>query len=446
MIVTSWNNYPKIETTLKKTYTLNDVYEEVTKATSIIARGLGRCYGDGACNPNLVMSTVNFNKMISFDNEKGILVAEAGVSLAEILDIFSPKGWFLPVTPGTKLITLGGAVASDVHGKNHHIAGTFGQHVLWLDIMTAEKGVLRCSLHENIDLFQATCGGQGLTGIIIHVALQLVRIPSTWIKQCSIKAHNISEIMEVFEKNESSPFSVAWIDCLETGKDMGRSIFMSGDFATTEQLNGKYSGKKFNVKQAKNLSIPFNFPSFALNSLSIKAFNVLYYGKTPTGTNENIVSYNTFFYPLDSIKNWNRIYGKRGFLQYQFVIPKEAAKEGLPFILNRISKSGLGSFLAVLKLFGKQEHEKGNISFPMEGYTLALDFPMSRNLFSLLDELDCIVLDYGGRHYLTKDARMVAHTFNKGYGKLLDDFLEVKNLYDPKNIFSSSQSQRLLNI
>lgn len=445
MIVTSWNNYPKIDTTLKFMHSQGDVFKNLEVLQfNTIARGNGRCYGDGATNPHIVLSTLTLDKMLDFDEESGLLIAEAGVTLADIVDTFSPRGWFLPVTPGTKLITLGGAVASDVHGKNHHVAGTFGQHILWLDIITAEKGLVRASLQENTDLFHATCGGQGLTGIIVQLALQLVKIPSTWIKQYSVKAKNLTEIMEAFEQYESSPFSVAWIDCIKTGADMGRSILMCGDFACKEELRPEFSGKELNAKRPRTLSIPFDFPSIALNPFSVKAFNALYYGKAPAGTKESFVSYNTFFYPLDSIDMWNRIYGKRGFLQYQFVLPKEAGKEGLPFILDRIAKSGLGSFLAVLKLFGKQENPKGNISFPTEGYTLALDFPISKKLFPLLDELDAIVLDYGGRHYLTKDARMASDTFKKGYGTLLDDFLEVKAAWDPKGIFSSSQWQRLL--
>ncbi|MFI3270974.1 MAG: FAD-binding oxidoreductase [Pseudomonadota bacterium] len=444
MIVTSWNNYPKIDTTLKYMHTRSDVIKAIEGLQgSTIARGNGRCYGDGATNPNLVLSTLTLDKMVDFNEDNGLLIAEAGVTLADIVDTFAPRGWFLPVTPGTKLITLGGAIGSDVHGKNHHVAGTFGQHILWMDIITAEKGLMRASLQENTDLFHATCGGQGLTGIITQVALQLVKIPSTWIKQYSIKTKNLAEIMEAFEQYESSPFSVAWIDCIKTGEDMGRSILMCGDFASKEELGAAFHGKELSVKRPLALSIPLDFPSIALNPLSVKAFNMLYYGKAPAGTKESFVSYNSFFYPLDSIDMWNRIYGKRGFLQYQFVLPKEAGKKGLPFILNRIAKSGLGSFLAVLKLFGKQDNPKGNISFPTEGYTLALDFPISKKLFPLLDELDAIVLDYGGRHYLTKDARMSSYTFKKGYGKLLDDFLEVKALWDPKTIFTSSQSQRL---
>jgi len=405
--------------------------------------GLGRCYGDSASNGELVLSTLHLDKMLSFDEDTGVLVAEAGVSLAEIVEAFAPRGWFLPVTPGTKFVTLGGAVASDVHGKNHHVAGTFGQHVAWLDIITAEKGIVRCSSEGHADLFHATCGGHGLTGLVVRVALRLVRIPSVWIAQKSIKTTNLQEIIDAFDTYGHFPYSVAWIDCTQTGKSMGRSILMCGDFARPDQLDVKKNVCAFAVKRKRQLSVPVDFPSIALNSLSVRAFNVLYYGKAPKGTIENVVSYNTFFYPLDSIDRWNRIYGKRGFTQYQFVLPKEAGREGLPRILNSIARSGQGSFLAVLKLFGKQDHPYGNMSFPAEGYTLALDFPITQKLFPLLDELDCMVLDYGGHHYLTKDVRMQAQTLRRGYGKLLEDFIAVKQQWNPQGKFTSVQAQRL---
>lgn len=218
---------------------------------------------------------------------------------------------------------------------------------------------------------------------------------------------------------------------------------MCGEFATPDELPDKQRAEPFAVPTVRPLSVPFHFPGGALNALSVKAFNALYYGKAPAGVSDSIVTYNTFFYPLDAIHHWNRIYGKRGFTQYQCVIPKEAATEGLPCILRRISESGLGSFLAVLKLFGKQECFTGNISFPTEGYTLALDFPISPRLFPVLDEMDRMVLDYGGRHYLTKDVRLAPETLRKGYGKALDAFLEIKNRWDPQQQFCSLQSQRL---
>jgi len=442
MQLTSWGKYPIIEAECVKPRSIEQAIGRLENATTVIGRGLGRSYGDSAIN-EFTLSALSLNRMESFDAESGLLVAQAGVSLAEILDVFTPRGWFLPVTPGTKFVTLGGAIASDVHGKDHHVAGTFSQHVRWFDMWTPEHGVIRCSEDENADIFHATAGGMGLTGFILRVALCLTKVPSAYIAQTMIKADDLSSIMDTFEGHGHLPFSVAWIDCLKSGKGLGRSIFMGGQFAEPSQLSDKQRTAPHAPRKPKALSVPFDFPSFSLNTLSVKAFNALYHGKAPKGTTYSTISYNTFFYPLDSIHDWNRIYGKRGFTQYQFVIPKESAVEGLPKILDTIARSGQGSFLAVLKLFGKQERFDGNISFPMEGYTLALDFAINRKLFPLLDRLDAMVLDYGGRHYLTKDCRLSADVVAKGYGTALDEFLSVKAKLDPKNIFSSTQSRRL---
>ena len=443
MQLCNWGNYPLIETTMETPCDEPAALECVTIGTKSIGRGLGRCYGDSALNDMLVISSNRLDHMLEFNPEPGVLIAESGVSLAEIVEAFAPRGWFVPVTPGTKFVSLGGAIASDVHGKNHHVSGTFGQHVLFFDIITAERGLVRCSPNENTELFRATCGGHGLTGFITKVAVQLVRIPSVWIRQRGVKTRNLLEIMEAFEEYAHYSFSVAWIDCLKGGSAMGRSFLMCGEFASPDELSGEKRTSPFTVPAVRPLSVPFNFPKIALNSLSVKTFNALYYGKAPARVSDSIVSYNTFFYPLDAIHHWNRIYGKRGFTQYQFVIPKEAAKEGLPRVLKRISESGLGSFLAVLKLFGKQERYHGNISFPTEGYTLALDFPITRKLFPVLDELDHMILDYGGRHYLTKDVRISPETLRRGYGKTLDEFIEVKAKWDPHQHFCSVQSRRL---
>lgn len=443
MQLTSWGKYPVVEARMQTPRNPEVAVAILEKSTSVIGRGLGRSYGDSALNVEDVLCALRLNHMESFDAASGVLVAEAGVSLAEIVDAFVPRGWFLPVTPGTKFVTLGGAVASDVHGKDHHAAGTFSQHVLWMDMWTPVTGLVRCSPTENAELFHATAGGMGLTGFILRMAVQLQAIPSAYIAQDMVKATNLDAIMETFEESGHYPFSVAWIDCLKTGAAQGRSILMAGRFAEADALPKKKCATPHAAPRPRALSVPFDFPSFALNRWSVRAFNALYYGKAPKGKSHNVVSYNTFFYPLDAIHDWNRIYGKRGFTQYQFVIPKEGAREGLTKILSAIAASGQGSFLAVLKLFGKQTAYDGNISFPMEGYTLALDFAINRKLFPLLDRLDAMVLDYGGHHYLTKDCRLSADVVMRGYGASLDRFKETKAKYDPRNVLSSSQSKRL---
>lgn len=445
MQCTNWGRYPRTETSLGTPGDITEALEQVEAAPSLVGRGMGRCYGDSALNASRILSSLGMNRFISFDQESGLLVAEAGVSLAEIMDCFLPRGWFVPVTPGTKYVTLGGAIASDVHGKNHHVAGSFGMHVDWLDIITADKGLVRCSPAEQSELFHATCGGHGLTGLIVRAALRLVRVSSAWIRQKCLKTGSLRETMDAFEEYASWQFSVAWIDCLKKGPAMGRSLLLCGEFASPEELDAPASQSPHKLPRPRSFSVPLDFPSWALNPLSVSAFNALYYGRAPKGISDALLSCNSFFYPLDAVHDWNRIYGKRGFAQYQFVIPQETAATGLPRLLSRIARSGLGSFLAVLKLFGAQPRFRGNISFPMKGYTLALDFPISRNLFSLFSELDRMVLDYGGRHYLTKDARLPAAVFAESYGvKALEDFMHVRQAWDRQGRFSSLQSRRLM--
>lgn len=440
MNLSNWGNYPRIDTNLVSCRSQAGLERELALTTTSIPRGLGRCYGDSALNDQTVLSCLRMDHMLSFDESSGLLVAEAGVSLSDILDIFLPRGWFLPVTPGTKFVTLGGAVASDVHGKNHHVAGSFCDHVSWMDMLTASGEVVRCSRDRNEDLFLATCGGMGLTGVILRVALALTRVQSAFIRQETVKTANLTEIMDCFEASTDWTYSVAWIDCLATGEAMGRSIMMRGEHATYGDLSGKRARRPLYLANKSLPAVPFNFPGFALNSLSVRAFNNLYYAKAKSGLHTSIVDANTFFYPLDAVPHWNRIYGSRGFTQYQFVLPLESSRQGLPTILKAISASGLGSFLAVLKLFGRQD---GLLSFPMEGYTLALDFPITEKLFRLLPELDAMVNDFGGRLYLTKDARMDQAMFEKGYGHVLEEFRSIKRKWDPDNRFKSLQSQRI---
>jgi FAD/FMN-containing dehydrogenase len=442
MMLSGWGNYPKADTILKESSTINLTFDKLQSAKSVIARGNGRAYGDSALNESLVVSSLKLNSMLSFDENTGTLVAESGVTLEDILDTFGPRGWFLPVTPGTKFVTIGGALASDVHGKNHHVAGSFGYHVPWFEIWTSSKGPVTCSENENTDLFYSTIGGHGLTGFITKVAITLIKIPSVYIYQSLIKAKNLEEIMDIFEKNEDMPYSVAWIDCQTKGKYFGRSLFMGGHFAKDE-LTKKQSKNPHSYDKNLKLFVPFNFPSFTLNSFTIKVFNALYYHKNLKREKKSIITYDKFFYPLDSINNWNRIYGKKGFLQYQFVLPLETSKTGITTILNKIIDIGTGSFLAVLKLFGEQKEHNGNISFPKKGYTLALDFPIKQSLFDKLNDLDKIVLDYGGRFYLTKDSRTSSECFFESYKDLLPAFLNNKAKWDPSGTFNSLQSERL---
>lgn len=435
--IANWGNYPIIETEEISFAFEDQLKSTVSAKNNWIARGNGRCYGDASLGKT-TFNTLKYDKILSFDIVKGIIECQSGVTLDQILEVIVPKGWFLPVTPGTKYITVGGAVASDVHGKNHHVDGSFSRHVLEMDVMLADGQIVKCSAHEHPDLFWATCGGMGLTGIITRVIFDLKKIESSYIKQKQVKAENLDEVLRLFEEYKDYTYSVAWIDCLKKGKNFGRSILILGEHAKLQDLSEEQRKNPLALPDKKKITFPFQLPSFVLNTFTVKAFNFLYYSKNTKKEINNVVSYEPFFYPLDAILHWNRGYGKKGFVQYQFVLPLES-KQGLIDILTRISDKGLGSFLAVLKVFGKQDDL---ISFPMEGYTLALDFPVRDGLFNFLNELDEIVLKHGGRIYLSKDARMKSETFWASY-KNAKQFQSIIKQYNPNGSVQSDQSDRL---
>jgi decaprenylphospho-beta-D-ribofuranose 2-oxidase len=431
VLISGWGNYPVVEA---KQHVVRDVEKLRSFLASDsclkIARGLGRSYGDSSLAEAVIL-TRPYGCITAFDEEKGVVGCEAGVSLEELIEAVLPRGWFLKVTPGTMHITVGGAIASDVHGKNHHTAGCFSESVLSFELLLADGSIVSCSKNENPDLFRATCGGMGLTGVILHATLQLQKVSSARIRQMTIKAKNLAEIFRAFAEYASWPYSVAWIDCLASGESLGRSLLMVGDHVQGGEL-------RYEIK--KPLSLPFHFPSWWLNRYSVSLFNHLYYGRRRASPKEETVGIDSFFYPLDAVANWNQMYGRNGFTQYQCVMPVDASQEGLRAILQKIGRSGMGSFLAVLKLFGKAN--ENCLSFPMTGYTLALDFKVQDRVFALLNELDSIVRDHGGRLYLTKDVRMAQSMMHKGYPKL-EQFLNIREKYGLKEKFHSLQSQRL---
>lgn len=423
MKLSGWGRYPVVDSAQIKQYSLS-------WSQSFIPAGNFRSYGDAALAPfHLPMRSQN--RFIAFDEDAGLLSCEAGVLLSEIIEVFLPRGWFLAVTPGTKLITVGGAVASDVHGKNHHIQGCFSACVESFELLLPDNETKNCSRTENTDWFHATCGGMGLTGVITQVSFYLKRVQSQWIEQTTIKTANLRETFAAFEQYQTSPYSVAWIDCLAKGDSLGRSLLMVGDFAQEGDLD---------FKPKNNLTIPLDFPSFALNPFSVKAFNALYYGKARTGKSQQRVGVDSFFYPLDAINHWNRIYGKNGFVQFQFIVPKAVSFEGLETILKRISQSGMGSFLAVLKLYGSQNQNW--LSFPMEGYSLALDFKMQPGLVDFIRSLTDEVVALGGRVYLAKDALLTREQFEQSYPKV-EQFRTFRQDMGLSSHFQSLLSQRL---
>jgi FAD/FMN-containing dehydrogenase/short-subunit dehydrogenase len=424
--ITNWGLYPNAKSKLYSPNSYKDIIDYVKSTDQLIARGNGRCYGDAALANNII-STLNLNSIINFDNNSGIIRVQSGILLSTLLEYIIPFGFFLPVTPGTKFITVGGAFASDIHGKNHHIDGVFSDHVSEILILNEICQVLNIKNGE--EMFYKTAGGMGLTGIILEVELKLKKIQTTYIQQKSIRAKNLNEIFNLFEVHKSYTYSVAWIDCLAKNKNLGRSVLLLGEHALSNEITDK---NILSVHKKPFLNIPFYFPSIFLNAYIIKLFNFIFYNKSSSNTDKKFVHYDTFFYPLDKINNWNRIYGKKGFIQYQFVIPKENSFIGVSNILKILSDNNLGSFLAVLKLFGKS-HDNRYLEFPIEGYTLAIDIKIDKKIWTILDHLDEIVTNLGGKIYLTKDARMSSKAFN----------IQYPNKFELNRKFKSQQMIRL---
>jgi len=415
--------------------------------TSYIPRGLGRSYGDAALNQNAgVIWPVRLNRFLSFDNASGVLECEGGVSLAEIIQYFLPRGWFLSVTPGTKYVTVGGAIAADIHGKNHHRDGSFSNFVLDFRLLVPSGEILLCSPDVCPEIFWATVGGMGLTGVILSARLRLRRVDSGYVFVDFYKAPNLEDILSMMDASDAQyAYSVAWIDALATGKTLGRSVLMRGNHASAAELPTRLQSPKSGIRSdlvipvRPNWNLFVDFPSGTLNRLTVQAFNSAYYAVHRT-TPRQPVSLEKFFYPLDAINQWNRMYGKRGFVQYQIALPEASARTSLRTLLDRLARSGRGSFLAVLKRFG--DGGNGLLSFPLRGYTLALDIPVARGLVPFLHELDRMTLDFGGRIYLAKDAVSRAEDFAAMYPKL-ESFRAVQRKLDPHRLFSSSMARRL---
>jgi len=407
---------------------------------SYISRGLGRSYGDAALNGNAgVIGHALLDRFLSFHDLSGVLECESGVSLAEIIQYFLTRGWFLPVTPGTKFVTVGGAIAADIHGKNHHQDGSFSNLVLDFQLLVPSGEVLLCSPTSHADIFWATAGGMGLTGVVLSARLQLRRVESAYVWVDYHKARDLEDCLAIMEESdERYQYSVAWIDALATGKTMGRSVLMRGNHASAAEMPGPIR-EPLSPPAGSEWNLWFDFPSGALNWLTVKAFNAAYYALQRNSPRQ-LVSFEKFFYPLDALLHWNRMYGKRGFVQYQIALPQASGREGLRIILDRLARSGRASFLAVLKRFG--EAGPGLLTFPLRGYTLALDIPVSRGLLPFLHELDRMTLDYGGRIYLAKDAALRAEDFAAMYPKLAS-FRTIQRKLDPQGLLSSSLARRL---
>lgn len=430
MLLNSWGRYPEIEANTLPCRNAMDVADCLGRPHQWIPRGLGRSYGDSALAENVLLMTY-MNRILSFDPTSGMLHCEGGVSIGDILSEFLPGGWFLPVTPGTRHVTVGGAIASDVHGKNHHVDGSFSQWVHAISLMLPNGAIVNCSLSENRELFLATCGGMGLTGVILSATLQMRRVTSACMEAGIVCARGLQEILDSFDAYASWPYLVAWVDCLAGGQEGLRALVLMGAHAASGALQ---------YMPGRAVSIPRGCPGWILNRWSARCFNQLYFHLNRLKHNLFTVSVESFFYPLDRVDHWSRLYGRSGLLQYQFVLPKAAGFEGLRRILAMVNRQKAVPFLGVLKLLGEENNHY--LSFPKAGYTLALDFKAESGVFRLLEALDAVVADYGGRVYLAKDARMPSAPFAAGYPRL-DAFRQVRESYALSNTIQSLQSRRL---
>jgi FAD/FMN-containing dehydrogenase len=409
----SWGRYPKLPARLVPLFWAEEFPPQLPEGAKMLPVGMGRSYGDVCLLENgVLVRTLPMDRLLAFDSSTGLLRCEAGVTLADILDFAVPRGWFLPVSPGTKYVTIGGAIANDIHGKNHHVAGTMGRHIPRFELIRSDGQHIHCSATENPDWYAATIGGMGLTGLISWAEIQLRPIRSRRLRYKGTKFVGIDEFVALSRAAAHAEYTVAWIDCVAKGDNFARGIFMQADHSETPE-DLKPSPKP-------RLVMPFDLPAFVLSRTSVGAFNTLYYNKQLKKEKLGLVDFEPFFYPLDSILHWNRLYGKEGLFQFQCVLPwsnnsQLGEQTGIVRLLQAITATGLASFLAVIKVFGDIP-SPGMMSFPMPGITLTFDFPIREKVsFALMDQLSDITAEFGGRMYPAKDARMSAAHFQHFY-------------------------------
>lgn len=436
MEVTGWGRFPAVTAKLIEPQdfsSLQMLLASLDPATGALPRGAGLSYGDSALCSRLISSRF-LDNFSAIDEVARTVCCGSGMKLHQLLRLGIPRGWFLPVLPGTSYVSVGGAIAADVHGKNHHIDGSFCDHVIDLTLLLANGELIQCSRSDNTELFHATCGGMGLTGFIVEATLQLIETPGVFVKRQSLIANSLQDCFDLFESHATSQYSVAWLDCFAGKAAAGRSIVYLGE----RVQDPKNRAPSYHSRH--RFGVPFDLPSSLLNKLSLSLFNSAYFNAKRYTRKQDIVNYSSYFFPLDGLEAWNRLYGRKGFLQYQCLIPNEGAYEAIASILHKVRRAGKGSFLSVLKKMGAAN---GNLlSFPAPGYTLALDFKFEPSLFALLDQLDEVVLAYGGRLYLAKDARMSEAVFKAGY-PMWEQFVEIKQQVDPNGLFTSLQSRRI---
>jgi decaprenylphospho-beta-D-ribofuranose 2-oxidase len=432
-LLSGWGRTAPTRADVVHATTADDVAAALSTGRPVIARGLGRAYGDAAQNGGgLVIDTTGLRAVHELDLGRGAVTAGAGLDLDELIRLTLPHGWFVPVTPGTRHVTLGGAVAADVHGKNHHVDGTFSRHVERIELVTPDDRMQ--DLTPEDVAFGATAGGMGLTGVITRVRLKLMRVPSAYLRVTTTRAPDLDALMAAMREHDHEyRYSVAWIDCLKRGRAMGRGILLRGDHAEPEELPRKLRSAPFEYRSPVRLGVPDVVPSGLLNGLTARAFNELWYRKAPARERITYEGVAPYFHPLDAVADWNRLYGHRGFVQYQAVVPPDA-EETVRALLERVSGSGTSSFLA---------EAGGLLSFPIPGWTLALDIPAgTRDLARTLDELDDLVVAAGGRVYLAKDARVRPELLEPMYPEL-SRWRQIRDELDPDGVLRSDLAARL---
>lgn len=431
---TSWGRVCSTEGPFIEPSSRDELHEQFNNIQThkILAYGAGRSYGDQAISVDgTTIMTHRLNSIISFDPGTAELVVESGATFGELLATLVPQGFMLPVNPGTGFVTMGGAITNDVHGKNHDVDGSFCNHVNWIELLTADGNRHVVSRDKDADLFRATIGGSGMTGVILSASIRVMPVSGDCVRMTQSRMTSFEMFMEeLLVARENKRFFVGWIDALGRGKNFGRGILESAEF--TDEFRG--------LKPKRRVRVPIDFPSVTLNPWSVRAFNALYYRHVPPSGRVSEIPVDKFLYPLDAVTDWNRIYGRRGFDQFQCVIPDAEAPEGVRQMLHRISQSGIGSFLGVIKTLGGTG--EGHLSFPMRGVTLALDIPRKKRSSDLMLELQQMTADFGGRIYLAKDSWLTDNLFEQMYPDL-PKFREALGRWDPDHRFDSVMSRRL---
>jgi decaprenylphospho-beta-D-ribofuranose 2-oxidase len=438
-MISGWGNYPRKDGDVQLLQSPLDIGRALGDGPAI-AHGAGRAYGDAAIGTERTVVTVKLDRMLSLDTANNELTTEAGATLSDVIHTILPRGYFPAVVPGTQFVTIGGMVASNVHGKNHHRSGGFGRHVTRLKLVGADGRAITCGPAENGELFRATVGGMGLTGLITEVTFKVIPVETGYFRQETVVASNLDAAMRVFEESQGWTYTVAWIDGLARGASLGRSLIYRGEHARFGELDERKAANPFVARAPMPLAVPFFLPDFTLNRLTVKAFNAAYHFAGARQEGIHLAGWYPFCFPLDAIADWNRIYGRRGFIQHQCVIPKAASREAIGEILEVIQRMGNPSFLAVLKLLGPDDD--GLLSFPMEGYTLAIDFPVSERTMAMAQQIDRVVAAHGGRLYLAKDARQDRAMLDRGYPKA-GQFRDLRRQSGAAAKFRSLQSERL---